>query len=139
MICNRCGNNCEPGMQFCNKCGNALPPQQQNTYSQPYYGGGYSSGPTPSTPGKGLGIASMVCGIVAIVLFCIWYLSIPCAIVSVIMGAVSISKAKEAGMKNGMATAGIVCSVISLALVILFIIIVAAGVATGLGTMNLYY
>ena len=52
---------------------------------------------------KGLSIASMVLGIVSIVLFCIWYISLPCAILAIIFAVI--------GMKNGgkgMAIAGLV-------------------------------
>jgi hypothetical protein len=77
----------------------------------------------PATvPGKGLGIASMVVGIVAIVLVCMWYISIPLAIVGAALGGVASSKAKKANMKNGMATAGLVCSIICLALNVLWIL-----------------
>lgn len=62
--------------------------------------------------GAGLGIASMVLGIVALVLSCcFYYISIPCAIISIIFSAVSM-KGNRAG--KGMAIAGLVCSIISL-------------------------
>ena len=84
---------------------------------------------------NGLAIASLIVSIIGL-LFCCCYgvPAIICGIAGLILGIMANKK-----VKSGMATAGIVCSVISLALVILFIIIVAAGVATGLGTMNLYY
>lgn len=68
---------------------------------------------------KGLAIASMVCGIVSLCLFCLWYISLPCAIVGLVLGIVSMKK-KAGG--RGMATAGVVTSIISLSLVIIFII-----------------
>ena len=70
---------------------------------------------------KGLSIASMVLGIVSIVLFCVSYLSIPCAILALIFGFVGRKKGGK-----GMATAGIVLGIIALGLDILAI----AGVAT---------
>lgn len=62
-------------------------------------------------PGAGLGIASMVLGIVALCISCcFYYVSIPLAIIGAILGAVGI--AKNSG--KGMAIAGLVCSIISL-------------------------
>jgi hypothetical protein len=70
--------------------------------------------------GSGLAIASMVLGIVALVLSCcFYYISIPCAIIGVILGAVALSK-KSAG--KGMAIAGLVCSIISLVPAIIMIV-----------------
>lgn len=80
---------------------------------------------------NGLAIASMVCGILSILLTCIPYIcyaSWVLAIVGIIMAAVS----KKQG-KSGMATAGLVCSIIALAIWVLFIIIVViAGVSIGM-------
>lgn len=66
---------------------------------------------------KGFSIASMVLGIISIVLFCIWYLSIPCAILAIIFGVVGMKKGGK-----GMAIAGLVLGIIAVAIVgILFI------------------
>jgi hypothetical protein len=60
----------------------------------------------------GFAIASMILGIVALVTSCcFYYISLPCAIISVILAAVSL-KNKKGG--KGMAIAGLVCSIISL-------------------------
>lgn len=75
--------------------------------------------------GKGLGIAAMVLGIISLVLFCIWYLSIPCAICAIIFGILGKKKAAPK-----MATAGLVLGIIAVAIVVIFYILVAAGVAT---------
>lgn len=62
--------------------------------------------------GIGFGIASMVLGIVALALSCcLYFVSIPCAIISVILAGVSISGKKDG---KGMAIAGLVCSIVSL-------------------------
>ena len=78
---------------------------QYNTYVQPQ---------KTSTPGKGFAIAAMVCGIVSLVLCCVWYLSIPIAVVAVVLGIIAAKKAKQ-----GMATAGIVTGSITLGLYII--------------------
>lgn len=115
LFCSKCGANNAPGVGFCSNCGSPLNVQQPNV--QPIY-----TNANQPVPGNGMGIASMVLGIVSLVLFCVWYLAIPCAIVGVILGAVAINKAKMVGAKNGMATAGIVCSVIAIAIALILII-----------------
>lgn len=91
-----------------------------------------------SVPGKGLGITGMVLGIISLVLFCILYISIPCSIVGAILSGVALKKAKDAGMKNGMAVAGLVCSLIALGICVISWVLAAAAVAeigTALDTM----
>jgi len=73
--------------------------------------------------GKGRSIASMVLGIVSVVFgCCFYYISIPCAIVGLVLGIISLKK-KEDG--RSMAMAGVITSIVSLALSI--IVIVTAG------------
>ena len=77
----------------------------------------------PQKQSKGLAIASMVLGIVSLVLFCFAYISIPAGIVGVILGGVSLAT-KKAG--KGMAIAGVVCSIIGIALYVIFVVILAS-------------
>lgn len=126
MFCSKCGVQNEEGLNFCANCGaplNAAPAApaapvapQQPVYQQPVYQ------QAPVIPGKGMGIAGMVLGIIGLVLMCFWYIGIPCAIVGVILSGLASSKAKKVGAKNGMATAGIVCSCIALGFNLLWII-----------------
>jgi len=69
-------------------------------------------------PGKGLGIASMILGIAGLIPFS------PLAIVGLILGIVSKKKSSEVGASAGMATAGIICSIIG----IIFSIIITSCV-----------
>lgn len=72
----------------------------------------------------GLAVASMVLGICSIVLSCcFYYVSIPCAIIGVILGAVSL-KGNKGG--KGMAIAGLVTSIISIVPVIIGIVMGSA-------------
>ena len=73
---------------------------------------------------KGFAIASLVVGIVGTVFCCAWYISIACAVVGLILGIMS-NKAS----KTGMATAGIVLSVIALVLSIVCLFGLAAFIA----------
>ena len=120
--CANCGNRCADNLAFCNSCG---APLQQ---AQPVYAA------APELPGKGFGVASMVLGIISLALFCFWYLALPCAIVSLILGSIGTSKAKQVGMKNGMATAGIVLSCVALGLALL-IVVIGAGFLAELGLL----
>ncbi|MBS6954997.1 MAG: DUF4190 domain-containing protein [Clostridium sp.] len=73
---------------------------------------------------SGLAIASMVCGICALVFSCcIPYIPFILAVISIIFAAVTLSK--HLGGK-GMAIAGLVCSIISL---VPTIIVVVTGAA----------
>lgn len=82
----------------------------------------------PKKERKGFCIAAMVLGIVALVFFCVWYLSIPCAILAIIFGILGI---KSIG--KGMAIAGVVTGSISLVLWIFAIIFIFVfGVAIGI-------
>lgn len=73
---------------------------------------------------KGLSIASMVLGIVALVMLCVYYISIPCAILAIIFAIIGRKKGGK-----GMATAGLVLGIIALAFDIL-IVIFAIGVVS---------
>lgn len=105
---------------------------ENNTYSYNQQGGYQMEEPKKSS---GLAIASMVCGILSIVLCCIWYLSVVLAIVAVVLGIVSNVK----GMGGrGMAIAGIVTGVVGVVLSIGLIILAAIGIAsTELSTYGL--
>ena len=140
-FCKHCGSQIEDNAAFCGVCGqaqNAAEPQapvyqapvqpQQPVYVAPQ--APVNPYAQPVVPGKGLGVASMVLGIVSLVLFCVWYLAIPCAIIGAALGGVAQSKAKAAGVKNGMAVAGITCSCIALGVAILFLLLGIIGLAS---------
>ena len=68
--------------------------------------------PQPQQKASGLSIASMVCGIVAVVLYyCNFYVSIVLGLVAIVLAAVSMKK--QAGGK-GMAIAGLVCGIVAI-------------------------
>lgn len=72
----------------------------------------------PKKEKKGFCIASMVLGIVALVFFCIWYISIPCGILAIIFGILGIKT-----INKGMAIAGLITG--SIGLVISTLILIA--------------
>ena len=82
----------------------------------------------PKKDKKGFAIASMVLGIVALVLFCVWYLSIPCGILAIIFGILSL---KSTG--KGMAIAGLITGGIGLAIAfIIFMALFTFGFISGI-------
>lgn len=83
---------------------------------------------------KGLAIAAMVLGIVSLVLFCIWYISLPCAILAIIFGIISIKSSKR-----GMAIAGISTGAVGAILMILLYVLafVLIGVGTSAGVKEI--
>lgn len=86
--------------------------------------------PQGTSPG-GKAVASLVLGIVSCVVgIWMWYISIPCAIIGIVLGALA---RKE--NQTGVATAGFVISIIGLALAIVMFVCVVC-LAAGLSTYN---
>ncbi len=79
--------------------------------------------------GKGLGIASMICGIVSLIGCCgAWYIGVPCGIVAIILGIVQIVKNES----KGMAIAGIVCGAIGGIMGIIWLVAASYLMSTGI-------
>ena len=95
-------------------------PQQQayGSYDQTQYN--YNQ---TASSGKGMAIASMVLGIVSIPAICFWIVGLPCAVVGLILG-ILYNKNNE---HSPMATAGIVCSIITIAILALVLILYIVG------------
>lgn len=84
----------------------------------------------PQKGGVGLGVASMVLGILSILFSCcFYYIAFPCGLIGLILGAVAIKKGNNG---KGMAVAGLVLSIISLALAVVTIAI-GGAILTELG------
>ncbi len=83
------------------------PQQQYFPSTQGYYRQG----------GEGVAIASMVLGIVSLVFVWFWPISLPCAIIGLVLG---ISGRSSRG--HGMAIAGIVCSLVTLSIQALLVL-----------------
>lgn len=82
-------------------------------------------------PKKGMAIASLVLGIVSAVFSCLWFISIPCAIIAIILGIL----ANKAG-KIGMATAGLVLGIIGIVFTVLGLTLLAS-LLSSFGTAGL--
>lgn len=82
----------------------------------------------PTNERKGFNITSMILGIISILTFCWWYVSIPSGIIAIIF---SIAGKKDAG--RGMGVAGLVCGIIGLVFCIALYVLAIMGLAA-LGT-----
>lgn len=69
---------------------------------------------------KGFSIAALVLGIMAILLSCLCFISVPCGIVAIILGVLGIKSSKR-GMSIAGITTGGIGIVISIILLIVFI------------------
>jgi len=88
--------------------------------------------PPAAQPGNGLAVASLVLGIVAVALICIWYVSMPSAVLAIILGVVGRSKAVKEGAKGkGMATASVVLGIVAIGLAVLVIFGFLAALGIG--------
>ena len=108
MYCRKCGREIPDDSIMCGYCGTPVNPDNPYTY-----------GGTPQNMDEGangLGIASMILGIVAILLAC-------CA-----GGKWLTFFVAAAG--RGMALAGVICSVIALLMKIIVIILLGVGIGT---------
>lgn len=77
---------------------------------------------------NGLNIAALVLGIVSIVLWCVWFISIPCSILALIFGIIGIKKKGK-----GLALAGIITGAISMAIwIFIFVAAFMFGFVTGI-------
>lgn len=72
---------------------------------------------------KGFAIAALVLGIVAIVLSCLWYISIPCGILALIFGILGRKSSKK-----GMSIAGLVTGVIGMIISIVILVVLVANI-----------
>ena len=148
--CSSCGKGIADNTKFCPFCG--APCEQDvdtNTNSQENAGEGvyYESASTgygaanQGGSSKGLTIAGLVLGIVAIVFIFIpgvnW-LGWICGVVGIVISAIAISQSKKAGEKNGMAVAGLVLSIISIALGIIVVMIACIAGCTIASTAGLF-
>ncbi|MEU6125644.1 DUF4190 domain-containing protein [Streptomyces sp. NPDC047123] len=78
----------------------------------------------PAAPANGMGVAGLVLGIVAAVVFCLWPLAIVLGILAVIFGAVGRRKARQGAATNGgQALAGMICGAVGVALAVVVLVI----------------
>ncbi len=126
MFCNQCGTQNQDGVRFCVNCGADLAASQQpqTTPNQQPQGNPYQNNPyqqpvyqAPKQPGHGFAVASLVLGIVS------FFIS---AIIAGSLAIVFGSVAKSKGNTGKLATAGIICGIVGIALWAFFLILGAS-------------
>ncbi|MBP3300300.1 MAG: zinc-ribbon domain-containing protein [Clostridia bacterium] len=144
MFCPNCGNQIADGSAFCPACGKATNVIVQATPVQPVQYGYVK----PKVPGRGLGIAGMVLGIIGLV-YCFaalslaanfaenttFYGNIPSIVFSPFIVysvfpilAVSLAGAgRYKGYKTGVSASGVIMGIIGLALLTIALIVIAVN------------
>ena len=129
--CNRCGLPLASNTTYCTRCGaRRLRPSAFSTpeplpYEPPALPVQTVTAPPAEKaprPGQGHGIAGLV------LLFVVSWLGILAGIAAIILGAIAQKQAKALGEPKGMATAGLVLGIVTLALVVLLIACAACAV-----------
>lgn len=64
-------------------------------------------------------VGSMVLGIISFFTFCLWYVSVPCAIGGIVLGVLSLRRRRS---RREMAAVGLALSFISILLVIAYLV-----------------
>lgn len=96
-----------------------LTPQMGTGYY--YVPGNFNMPQTEKTGNSGLAIAGMVCGIVSIVICCLWGVSLLVAIPGLILSIVALAKNCKG---KGMAVAGVICSSLGIILFIIYTLLI---------------
>ena len=105
---------------------------QQNPYGQPGYG--YGPQPVPMyqpTWTNTLGIVSIALGILSLIFFCTFILSMILGVVAIVLGCVQLSRNKKFNVEGNKACSitGIITGAITLVLTILFFVFIFIGAA----------
>ena len=130
MYCPKCGKQSPDEATVCKECGLKFGPVSVEPVFDPTINAYRQQIFTPATvPGKGVGIASMIIGILSVVFFLTAYIAGAFAVVGLALGIYSKSKSGKLGLPNGSATAGIACSAVCLGieLTIMIIALIAGG------------
>lgn len=91
---------------------------------------GYGWAQLPMQPSNGMGVTSLVLGIVAAAIFCLWPIAIIVGILAIIFGAIGRGKAKRGEATNpGQALAGLICGIVGVVLGLALLIVVIATAA----------
>jgi hypothetical protein len=90
---------------------------------------GYGWPGMPLAPSNGMGTASLVLGIISVVVFCLWPVAIIVGVLAVIFGVVGRRKVRRGEATNGgMALTGLICGLVGVVLgIVLLVVFIAAS------------
>jgi predicted RNA-binding Zn-ribbon protein involved in translation (DUF1610 family) len=100
--CPMCGESIAAAARRCRHCGEVI-------------GGASAYQPTGYAPTAGSSVASLVLGIVGLLTFCFWFITLPCSLLAVGLGIVGIRASRSGQYRGeGMAIAGLVLGALGL-------------------------
>lgn len=101
------------------------------TYAPPFYPGGYYGAPIVLRPQtSGMAVAGMVFGISSLVLFWASLLGPLLAVMGIVFSAIGMSQSSKPGWTGmGMAVTGLVCSLVTAAIWVFLVILIASLLA----------
>jgi uncharacterized Zn finger protein (UPF0148 family) len=102
------------------------PGVQQPDFTQATYAQGNVNSVSEKPKKYGLGIASLILGILSVVLCCVFFVGIPCALAAIILGIIQLIK----NQPKGLAIAGIILGGIGLFLGVILVIAAATNGVT---------
>ena len=110
--------------------GSYPPPNYPQGYAPQLYPGGYYGPPMIRQQTSGMAVTGMVMGILSLVLFWASLLGPLLALLGIVFSSVGLSQSSKPGFTGkGMAIAGLVCSLISMAFWVLLAIAIASFLA----------
>jgi hypothetical protein len=84
--------------------------------------------PAPVATGNGFAVASLVLGIVGVVLTITFVAGLICDVLAIVFGALGRTKAREGSAGNAsLATAGMILGLVGLGLLLLLVVLIGAG------------
>ena len=145
MVCKNCGANNVDNSVFCANCGASLAEETANTYTPtPDFGNaGVAPEITPTVeavdPGKKLGLAAFILGIVSTALSVLCSCACACmgpvafivGVVGIILSVMAVKKSKAVGIDNKQAKIGFILSAVGVLLNIIAFIISLVLSASG--------
>ncbi len=88
------------------------------------------AGPQPPAT-NGQAVASLVLGLVSLVLMCVWYIALPCGILAIVFGVLGRGSAKRGAPRGGMATAGLILGILGVVIPLMLVLGVLALIGIG--------
>jgi hypothetical protein len=88
-------------------------------------------GPGAAVATNGFATASLVLGIIGLVMFWAVWVPFVLGILAIVFGAIGRSRAKQGAPNGGLATAGLVLGIVSLVIAVLFFVLFFAALSDG--------